>query len=136
YGAGSERDLAGDHRQQVGDDQRHHEDEEVLPHQPSSANVTPCDSRVAARSSRDRAPARRIRGWSPVASTMVDALPPAEGPPSTTTLTTGPSIASAVSASCAAGWRVRLAELTARGPVRSSTASASSWSGIRTATVP
>ncbi len=43
---------------------------------------------------------------------------------------------SASAASVAAGRPLRLAELTAIGPVRSSSASATSWSGIRMATVP
>ena len=53
-----------------------------------------------------------------------------------TTSTESPSIRSASSASRAAGIPVVLAELTASGPVRSRIANATSWSGIRTATVP
>ena len=50
--------------------------------------------------------------------------------------TSSPSISSAASASAAGGRPVMLAELTASGPVRSRISSTSSWSGIRTATVP
>src|SRR4051794_5463157 len=67
---------------------------------------------------------------------MVDASPFGDGPASSTTSTLSPSIPSASEASVAAGSPLRFAELTAIGPVRSSSASATSWSGIRTATVP
>ncbi len=82
------------------------------------------------------APSRSTRPGVAVASTIVEAAPPGDVPASTTTSTSSPSISSAWAASVAAGRPVRLAELTASGPVRSRISRATGWSGIRTATVP
>src|SRR5690606_9890193 len=63
-------------------------------------------------------PARTTRSVGPVASTMVEASPSGESPPSRYTDTAAPSCRSASSAVVAGGSPVRLALVTASGPVR------------------
>ena len=103
---------------------------------PSSVRVAPSGSSTALRSSSESAPRRSTRPCEPVTSTMVEASLPGASPASTIASTLSPTISSACAALVAAGRPVRLAELTASGPVRSRSSIATSWSGIRTATVP
>src|SRR4051812_27740117 len=67
---------------------------------------------------------------------MVDAVADFVGPPSRYTFTDSPSCSIASSTVVAGGCPVRLALVTAIGPVSSSSARATRYSGIRTATVP
>ncbi len=69
-------------------------------------------------------------------STIDDGNGPGVGPSSRYTATDSPSCFSASSAVVAAACPDRFADDTANGPVRPRSSNASSWSGIRTATVP
>ena len=152
--AGAERDLAGHDREQVGDRGGHQEDEDVLPHA-SAASATSGPRRA-------RRPARCVRVGDGVAERLehlVELLEAERAEPQHPArgaggVDDGRGLAArrrtgvdddldllaqhllGLAASVAAGRPVRLAELTASGPVRSRISRATGWSGIRTATVP
>ena len=81
-------------------------------------------------------PSRSTRGVAPVRSTMVDAAPCADGPPSRYTPTRSPSCSRASAAVTAAGLPDMLALDTAIGPTSRSSSIATGCSGIRSMTVP
>src|SRR5216684_8503336 len=82
------------------------------------------------------APWRRMRGVAPVRSRMVEGWPIRQGPPSSTRSSSSPNPAMTWSASTGGGCPAGLALLLAMGsPSAVSSASATSWSGARTAMV-
>ena len=86
--------------------------------------------------SRVMPPSRSTTGTSPRTSTTVDSTPTRHGPPSTTTSTTSPRSASTCAAVVGEGRPDRFADGAATGtPAARSSASATGWSGTRTATL-